>query len=81
MSQLSFTHLLNLSFAFHTRRKTGEILRILDRGAAINQTFEILLFNIIPTFFDIVIALVMFSFIFEWLLSFVIFVVMFAYSK
>jgi hypothetical protein len=40
MSQLSFDHLLNLSFAFHMRRKTGELLRILDRGAAINHTFE-----------------------------------------
>ena len=81
MSQLSFTHLLNLSFAFHTRRKTGEILRILDRGAAINQTFEILLFNIIPTFFDIIIALVVFCYLFEWLLGLAIFIVMFAYSE
>lgn len=81
MSQLSFTHLLHLSFAFHTRRKTGEILRILDRGAAINQTLEIILFNIIPTFFDIIIALIMFSIYFEWVLSFVIFIVMFAYSE
>jgi len=40
MSQLSFDHLLNLSFAFHMRRKTGELLRILDRGAAINHTLE-----------------------------------------
>jgi ABC-type transport system involved in Fe-S cluster assembly fused permease/ATPase subunit len=42
MSQLSFNHLLNLSFAFHTRRKTGEILRVLDRGAAINRSLEVL---------------------------------------
>jgi hypothetical protein len=41
MSQLSFNHLLNLSFAFHTRRKTGEILRVLDRGAVINHTLEV----------------------------------------
>lgn len=41
MSQLSFDHLLNLSFAFHMRRKTGELLRILDRGAAINHTLEV----------------------------------------
>jgi len=41
MSQLSFDHLLNLSLAFHTRRKTGEVLRILDRGAAINHILEV----------------------------------------
>ncbi|KAG5637231.1 hypothetical protein H0H81_005353, partial [Sphagnurus paluster] len=79
MSQLSFDHLLNLSFAWHTRRKTGEILRVLDRGAAINHTFELILFNIIPTFIDILIALVAFCILFEWTLGVVIFFVMFAY--
>lgn len=41
MSQLSFNHLLNLSFSFHMHRKTGELLRVLDRGAAINHTLEV----------------------------------------
>ena len=41
MSLLSFNHLLHLSFAWHTKRKTGEILRILDRGAAINNTLRV----------------------------------------
>ncbi|KIL68923.1 hypothetical protein M378DRAFT_184787 [Amanita muscaria Koide BX008] len=79
MSQLSFDHLLNLSFAWHTHRKTGEVLRVLDRGAAINRTFELLLFNIVPTFIDIIVALVAFGVIFEWTLTLVIFVVMLAY--
>ncbi|EDR09151.1 uncharacterized protein LACBIDRAFT_249450, partial [Laccaria bicolor S238N-H82] len=79
MSQLSFDHLLNLSFAWHTRRKTGEILRVLDRGAAINHTFELLLFNIAPTFVDILVALVAFCILFDWTLACVIFLVMFAY--
>jgi len=79
MSQLAFDHILNLSFAWHTRRKTGEILRVLDRGAAINHTFELILFNIIPTFVDIFIALIAFSFLFEWTIAAVIFVVMFSY--
>lgn len=81
MSQLSFDHLLNLSFAFHMRRKTGELLRILDRGAAINHTLELILFNIIPTFFDIIIALVVFAIKFEWTLTLVIFCVMAAYGS
>lgn len=79
MSQLSFDHLLNLSFAWHTRRKTGEILRVLDRGAAINHTLELILFNIVPTFVDIVIALVVFVVKFDWTLAVTIFMVIFAY--
>ena len=31
MSTMCFNHLLDLSLAFHTKRKTGEVLRILDR--------------------------------------------------
>ena len=81
MSQLSFDHLLNLSFSFHTHRKTGEVLRILDRGAAINHTLELILFNIIPTFIDIGLALVFFCILFEWTLTVVIFIVMAAYGK
>lgn len=79
MSQLSFDHLLNLSFAFHLRRKTGEILRILDRGAAINRAFELILFNVIPTFVDIGLALVLFAIYFEWTLTLVVFFVITAY--
>ncbi|KAH9026666.1 hypothetical protein EDB83DRAFT_2424942 [Lactarius deliciosus] len=61
MSLLSFNHLLSLSFSWHTRRKTGEVLRILDRGAAINNTLRLLLFDVVPTFVDIVVALVVFA--------------------
>jgi ABC-type transport system involved in Fe-S cluster assembly fused permease/ATPase subunit len=81
MSLLSFNHLLNLSFNFHTHRKTGEVLRILDRGAAINHTLELLLFNIVPTFVDIFVALIFFSIYFEWVLSLVIFFVFVAYGE
>ncbi|KAJ2913474.1 hypothetical protein MD484_g6942, partial [Candolleomyces efflorescens] len=79
MSKLAFDHILNLSFAWHTRRKTGEVLRVLDRGAAINHTLELVLFNIAPTFIDIFIALVAFCLIFDWILALVIFAVMFSY--
>ncbi|KDN41299.1 hypothetical protein RSAG8_07568, partial [Rhizoctonia solani AG-8 WAC10335] len=56
LSQLAFDHLLNLSLAWHTRRKTGEVLSILDRGAAIKHIFEILIFNLLPTVADTAIA-------------------------
>ncbi|KAI0249585.1 hypothetical protein BJV78DRAFT_1129371 [Lactifluus subvellereus] len=79
MSLLSFNHLLNLSFAWHSRRKTGEVLRILDRGAAINNTLDLVLFAVIPTFIDIAVALVVFTIKLDWTLTVVTFFVMFAY--
>lgn len=98
MSLLSFNHLLHLSFAWHTKRKTGEVLRILDRGAAINNTlrvrascfssytsgthlhWQLLLFDVIPTFIDIIVALVAFAIWLDWTLTLVIFIVVSAYS-
>ncbi|PWN21842.1 hypothetical protein BCV69DRAFT_233523, partial [Microstroma glucosiphilum] len=56
MSLMAFRHLLDLSMAFHSKRKTGEVLRILDRGSSINSFFQYLIFSIGPIFFDIVIA-------------------------
>ncbi|KAI0036897.1 hypothetical protein K488DRAFT_40032 [Vararia minispora EC-137] len=79
MSELSFNHLLNLSLNWHMHRKTGEVLRILDRGAAINHIFELILFTIVPTFIDIVVALVFFAIRLDWTLSVLLFFVMAAY--
>ncbi|KAJ7287359.1 mitochondrial half-size ABC transporter [Mycena rebaudengoi] len=79
MSQLAFDHLLKLSFSFHTQRKTGEVLRVLDRGAAINQTLQHILFTILPTGIDIIVALIVFLLKFELALALVVFFVMFAY--
>ena len=80
MSQMSFNHLLSLSLSFHLRRKTGEILRILDRGSSLNRVFELLLFNIIPTFADIGVALVIFIIKFDWALALVVAFVMAGYG-
>lgn len=76
---MTFNHLLSLSLSFHLRRKTGEVLRILDRGAAINRVFELLLFNILPTIIDIAVALGVFVWKFGWELALVVAFVMVGY--
>ena len=81
MSQMAFNHLLSLSLSFHLRRKTGEILRILDRGAAINRIFELLLFNICPVFIDIFVAVGIFVWKFDWVLGLLVAFVMAAYGE
>lgn len=79
MSMLSFKHLLDLSLSYHTRRKTAEVLRILDRGSAINQFFQLLLFSLVPIFLDIVIAVGIIAFRFDVILATTILLVMIAY--
>lgn len=60
MSMMTFSHLLNLSLSFQVRKKTGEVLRTLDRGSAINSFFQTLLFQLVPIGVDIVIAIIYF---------------------
>ena len=52
-----FQHLHNQSHLFHLKRKTGEILRVQDRGvSSINSIMNLLFFKILPTIFDIIVA-------------------------
>ena len=54
-----FSHVLSMDHHFHLHRKTGEMLRIMDRGTASIQTLlSLMLFQIGPAIFDIVAAAV-----------------------
>ncbi|KAL0945198.1 hypothetical protein HGRIS_004347 [Hohenbuehelia grisea] len=80
VSILSFNHLLGLPWAFHTQQKTGEIQPMLDRArTAIGSSLELLIFNMVPTCIDILVALVVFCLKFDWTLGLIIFVFMVAY--
>ncbi|CAF0760216.1 unnamed protein product [Adineta steineri] len=54
-----FTHLHDLSLAWHLKKKTGEIISIVDRGTdSLDSILNYILFNIFPTIADISIAVV-----------------------
>ncbi|XP_023932303.1 ATP-binding cassette sub-family B member 6, mitochondrial [Lingula anatina] len=62
-----FGHLHGLSLRWHLNRKTGEVLRIMDRGTtSVNSILNYVLFNILPTIADIIIAVVYFLSAFNW---------------
>ncbi|KND00392.1 uncharacterized protein SPPG_04715 [Spizellomyces punctatus DAOM BR117] len=72
-----FEHLHNLSLRFHLNRKTGEILRVQDRGvASIVSLFSSILFNIVPTLADIAIACFYFTIEFDMYFGFIVFTTM-----
>ena len=80
MSRLMFDRVLNLSMSYHTRRKTGELLRTLDRGSAINNFFEYLLFSLTPVFVDIFVAVAYMSTHFGVIVGVILLVVMTLYT-
>lgn len=48
-----FDHLQNLSLAFHLKRKTGEVTRVMDRGtSSVESLFNIFSFTLLPTLFE-----------------------------
>jgi len=79
MSMLSFNHILALSLSWHTKRKTGELLRILDRGSAVNRVGELIGFTVLPALVDVIVALVVFVIRFEVALGLVVGFVMVGY--
>ncbi|WVR03950.1 hypothetical protein IAU60_000949 [Kwoniella sp. DSM 27419] len=79
MQSLCFNHLLDLSLAYHTKRNTGEVMRIIERGSAINELFRTVLFQIIPTFADIVIGFSVFIWLFGPLMTGAVLLIMIPY--
>ena len=72
-----FDHLHKLSLRFHLNKKTGEVLRILDRGtSSIVALLNSIIFNIVPTFVDIGIACVFFIVSFDIWFGYVVFLTM-----
>ncbi|KAI6188452.1 ABC6 protein [Aphelenchoides besseyi] len=61
-----FRHLHKLPLKWHLSRKSGELMKVIDRGtSSINDFLNYLFFNIGPTIVDIVIAIVFFVAIFD----------------
>ncbi|KAK7109557.1 ATP-binding cassette sub-family B member 6-like [Littorina saxatilis] len=75
-----FGHLHSLSLRWHLQRKTGEVLRVVDRGTnSINNLLSYIVFQIVPTIADIVIAIVYFVTVFNYLFGLIVFASMALY--
>ncbi|KAI9096206.1 P-loop containing nucleoside triphosphate hydrolase protein [Phlyctochytrium arcticum] len=73
-------HLHSLSLQFHINRKTGEVLRVMDRGtSSIGGLLSYLAFNILPVFIDIGLAVIVFLIAFDWSVALVVFITMVLY--
>ena len=75
-----FAHLHSLSLRWHLGRKTGEVLSVMDRGTnSINNLLSYILFNIVPTFADIGVAIVYFVIAFDAWFGLIVFITMLFY--
>eukprot|EP00124_Ichthyophonus_hoferi_P001012 Ihof_evm7s45 gene=Ihof_evmTU7s45 len=75
-----FSHLHSMSLQWHLNRKTGEVLRIMDRGTdSVTTILSSVLFNIFPTIVDIIIAVIYFIVMFDALFGVVVLITMVGY--
>uniref|UniRef100_A0A8C8G949 ATP-binding cassette sub-family B member 6 n=1 Tax=Oncorhynchus tshawytscha TaxID=74940 RepID=A0A8C8G949_ONCTS len=75
-----FGHLHSLSLRWHLGRRTGDVLRSIDRGtSSINTLLSYIVFSIFPTIADIVISIIYFITYFNAWFGLIIFVCMFLY--
>ncbi|XP_076031730.1 ATP-binding cassette sub-family B member 6-like isoform X1 [Oratosquilla oratoria] len=75
-----FSHLHSLSLRWHLGRKTGEVLRVMDRGtSSINSLLQYIIFSILPTIIDIVVAIVYFTAAFNYWFGVIVFITMGTY--
>ncbi|XP_048449250.1 ATP-binding cassette sub-family B member 6-like [Rhincodon typus] len=77
-----FAHLHSLSLRWHLGRKTGEVLRSVDRGtSSINSLLSYIVFSIFPTIADIIIGIVYFTTNFNAWFGLIVFVCMALYLR
>ncbi|CAL8289269.1 unnamed protein product [Lota lota] len=75
-----FGHLHSLSLRWHLSRKTGDVLRSIDRGTtSINSLLSYIVFSIVPTIADIVISIIYFITYFNAWFGLIVFVCMTLY--
>ncbi|KAJ8980819.1 hypothetical protein NQ317_000552 [Molorchus minor] len=75
-----FRHLHSLSLRWHLGRKTGEVLRVMDRGTdSINNLLNYIIFSIFPTITDIMVAVVYFIAAFNAWFGLIVFITMVLY--
>lgn len=75
-----FSHLHALSLRWHLGRRTGEVLRVVDRGtSSVTGLLSYLVFNVIPTLVDIIIGIVYFSMFFNAWFGLIVFLCMSLY--
>lgn len=75
-----FAHLHGLSLRWHLGRRTGDVLRSIDRGtSSVNNLLSYIVFSIVPTIADIVIAIIYFVTYFSAWFGLIVFICMFLY--
>jgi len=63
----AFAHAMSLSLDFHQGKRTGSLARVIDRGSrAVEVLLETLVFNLAPTFVELILAAAVLTHAYDW---------------
>ncbi|KAF2096969.1 putative ABC transporter, partial [Rhizodiscina lignyota] len=74
IARFAFNHVMSLSMDFHNDKSSGEVLKAVDQGYAMNDIIESFVFTIGPIVVDMVIGMVFVTYLFDLYLAFIVFV-------
>ena len=75
-----FTHLHSLDLAYHLNRRTGGVSRDVERGVAgVSFLMRFMVFNIVPTFLEIGMIVVVLFWNYSWGFALIVFLAVIAY--
>ncbi|CAL8084247.1 unnamed protein product [Calicophoron daubneyi] len=81
LSILLFAHLQDLSLRWHLSRKTGEVLRVMDRGtSSVSELLNLMVFDVIPIAMDICFGVIYFTTAFNIWYGLIIVITMVIYT-
>lgn len=66
LTNASFEHVHGLSLEFHLGKRTGEVLSAMSKGDSINKFLEQVTFQVLPMLIDLGVAMVYFSYAFDY---------------
>lgn len=73
VNETAFAHIHSLSYHWHTSKKTGSVLRILDRGgSACDNLVSYLFLSLVPGVLESVAVLLIFVVRFDWMISIIV---------
>ncbi|KAI9692673.1 MAG: hypothetical protein M1820_009467 [Bogoriella megaspora] len=56
ITNAAFGHVMGLGMDFHTERDTGEVMKAVEQGTALNKLLEAIVLDMAPTFLDLLIS-------------------------
>ncbi|KAK4619468.1 Heavy metal tolerance protein [Fulvia fulva] len=75
----AFQHIMDLDMHFHNEKNSGELIRVIDQGSTLQDLLSYMLFDIGPMFFDLAVAFVYVSILFDVYMSVIMFAIGISY--